>query len=443
MRRQSCFRHCLWLGLLASAGWVSAGNPLVPGKGISDPHITVHGDRAYLFAGHDPELNDWWVWSSGDLVNWRLESTLDPKTTFTTPWCAAVDPARHACWASFGTFKNDQVYWYVSAGPTAVLVADSPAGPWKDPLGKPLIPDGLTTTAQYDPDILIDDDGKAYMIFGCYDYFIVRLNEDMISLAEKPRPVQFDRKFGPYGFDRNDDKPSLHKRNGIYYLSWCSFYAMSRDLYGPYVFKGSVIVPEVVAPDFHPVDVDIWYDRHGNFFTWHNQWYYICHDFSQPERRGREACISYVHFREDGTMAPVRLDKVGVGEYDAARTIEAEDYFAADGADIRERPAGGFEVRNLRKGSYLVYPKVRNVRQNASVTFCLSSKTGGGMIQVREKGPEGTLLGSCKIPSTQDRWDVYNPVICGLEIAPGTKDICLVFKDGAEEMVRLDWFKFR
>ena len=95
MCRLLLFKHFLWLGLLASTGWVNAGNPLVPGKGISDPHITIHDGRAYLFAGHDPGLNDWWVWSSADLVNWKHESTLLPETMF-------MGKKETSCWASFG-----------------------------------------------------------------------------------------------------------------------------------------------------------------------------------------------------------------------------------------------------------------------------------------------------------------------------------------------------
>jgi beta-xylosidase len=420
-----------------------AGNQILPGTGLCDPHVVIHDNRAYLFATNDGSgMTDWWLWSSDDLVNWRHESTVKPKDVFTQWKPSSIDPEKHACWATFGAFRNGHVYWYVSAAPMAVLMADSPAGPWKDPIGKPFIPEGLPGSA-YDMDILIDDDGTAYMVYGCYDYYIVRMNADMISLAEKPRPVQFDRKFGPYGFDRTDDKPSLHKRNGIYYLSWCSFYATSTNVYGPYTFKGSVLAPDSTAPDFLPVDTDLWYDRHGNFFTWHNQWFYICNDVSQPNRNGRESVIGYVHYRDDGTMAPVRLDKIGVGEYDAARNIEAEDYFAAEGVVKKERPAGGFEMLNLRQGSYLVYPKTRNLTANASVTFIVSSQTGGGMIEVREKQPDGKLLGSCQIPSTQNRWDVYQAVTCGLQNPAGTTDICLTFKGDGAELVRIDRFRFR
>ena len=196
--------HVTSVGLVAFAAlgssWLPAaensrpravgGNPIMPGIGLTDPHFVIYGDRAYVYATHDSSpdskgflMTDWWVWSSADLVRWRREGTLKPEDTF-------LKRPFKDCWATFGASKNGKYYWYFSAGPTeiGVVVADSPAGPWKDPLGRPLIPKGLTPTAQRDPDILMDDDGKAYMVYGTFDYFVVRLNDDMISLAEKPRP---------------------------------------------------------------------------------------------------------------------------------------------------------------------------------------------------------------------------------------------------------------
>ena len=55
--------------------------------------------------------------------------------------------------------------------------------------------------------------------------------------------------FGPYGKDITDDKPSLHKHGGLYYLSWRGFYAVSENVYGPYEYRGTVLSPESVAPD--------------------------------------------------------------------------------------------------------------------------------------------------------------------------------------------------
>lgn len=414
------------------------GNPLVPGKGLADPHITIHGDHAYLFSGHDPNLAEWWVWGSADLVNWQMESVLRPEDTF------IGKPYEGGCWASFGTFKNGRCFWYFSAGgdQVGVVVADTAAGPWGDPLRKPLLPRGIVPVEARDPDVFVDDNGKSYIVFGVFDFYIVALSEDMISLAETPKLVQLDRKFGPYGSGRTDDKPSLHKRNGIYYLSWCSFYATSDNLYGPYTYKGSVVAPQYLSRDFR--QDDLWYDRHGNFFTWNNQWFYIVHDLHQLGGQGRTACITYVHYRDNGEIEPVVLDKIGVGQYNAnAGRIEAEDYFRAAGAEKKQHPVAGFEMRNLRDGSFLIYPNVMNLRQNAQMAFRVSSRNpAGGTIEVREKGPEGRVLGSCKIPTDMQQWDLYRTISCALQNEAGTNDLCLLFKGSSEEIARLDWFEF-
>jgi hypothetical protein len=434
-----------------STPFAVVGNPLKPGIGLTDPHVSIYGNRAFMYATHDfsPDsknfvTKDWWVWSSTNLVNWKQVGTLKPEETF-------LKRASDECWAGFGARKNGKYFWYFSAGPTevGVVTADSPVGPWRDPLGKPLLPRGLTPTEQRDPDIFTDDDGQSYMVYGTFKYFLVRLNDDMISLAETPRRIQLDREFGPYGEGKTDDKPSLHKRNGIYYLSWSSFYAMSTNLYGPYTYKGSVISPEMVAPEFQ-IDkaargYDLWHDRHGNFFTWHNQWYYICNDKSLPGRHThfRDCCLSYVHYRDNGEMAPIRLNRLGVGQYDATQSqIEAEDYFAAEKCEVKEGPAGGFEVRGLSEGSRLVFPNVNNLSRNASVVFNVASgNLTGAEIEIRDGDAKGKLLGTCTVRGTGG-WDKYQPFACKLKNQAGTKNLCLVFKGKAGELMRLDWLKF-
>ncbi len=426
------------------------GNPIAPGVGLADPHVVIYGDRAFMYATHDFSADnkkfvtkDWWVWSSTDMVNWQQVGTLKPEETF-------LKRPSDECWAGFGTTRNGKYFWYFSAGPTeiGVVTADSPTGPWRDPIGKPLIAKGLTPTEQRDPDIFMEDDGQAYMVYGTFKYFLVRLGHDMISLAEKPHPIKLNREFGPYGAGKTDDKPSLHKRNGIYYLSWCSFYAMSTNLYGPYTYKGSVIAPENVAAEFQ-VDpalrkYDLWHDRHGNFFKWHNQWYYACNDKSLPGRNTffRETLLSYVHYRENGEMAPIRLDRIGVGQYDAVRSrIEAEDYFEAANCEIRECAAGGFEVRDLAEESRLVYTNVKNLPRNARISFRVASAhPGGGNIEVHAGNVNGDLLGTCVVPDTGG-WDKYQTVSCILKNQPGTNSVCLSFKGGSGKLMRLDWLK--
>ena len=312
------------------------GNPIsaLIGRPVGDTHMIEWKGRVYLFAGHDfaleskgYDLRDWWVWSSSDLLEWKLESVLKPEDTF-------LKRPFKSCWATFGVPFPDGWRYYFSAGPTeiGVVTAKTPAGPWSDPLGKPLVAKGEYRTQARDPDVLLDDDGSAYIVFGTFKYFIAKLGADGLSLAEKARPVEIKGEFGPYGQGKTDDKPSLHKRNGLYYLSWSSFYAVSENVYGPYRYRGSVIDAAYVAPKFRRDRIELHYDRHGNFFQFNGQWYYVANDYSQPGRTRffRDAVMGYVHYRDNGDIAPVRIDEVGVGQYDASRgEIEAEDFFAA------------------------------------------------------------------------------------------------------------------
>ena len=416
------------------------------GSALNDPHGVVHDGRVYLFAGHDDSpdhghqfvMHHWWVWSSADLVNWKLESKLDPKDTY-------LKRPLTSCWAPFGAFRNEKCCFYFSNGGAeiGVAVADSAKGPWHDPIGKALIPAHSLPTSIHDPDILVDDDGECYMVFGTWNYYIARLNEDMVSLAEEPRIIGIDRNFGPYGEGRTDDKPSLHKRNGIYYLSWSSFYATSDSVYGPYEYKGTVIEPALVDPAFRKGH--IWCDRHGNFFEFNNQWYYVCNDTSQPGYTGfyRASIMTYVHFKDNGEMAPIQIDALGVGQYDAGCSrIEAENYFRSIGAEKRECPAGGFEMRGLKDGSRLDYPRIYHFPAGATIKLSIASGSKAGTtIEVREGHPGGTLLGTCPIRNSGG-WDQFKTVTCTLNNEHGgTRSLCfIVMSESDQEVVRLDWF---
>lgn len=63
-----------------------SSNPIIKNKGANDPHIHIFNGKAYLSASHDKSIgsntfsmDDWWLWSSDDLVDWKLESVLKPE----------------------------------------------------------------------------------------------------------------------------------------------------------------------------------------------------------------------------------------------------------------------------------------------------------------------------------------------------------------------------
>jgi len=218
---------------------------------------------------------------------------------------------------------------------------------------------------------------------------------------------------------------------------------MSDNVYGPYSYKGSVIVKERVEPEFQKA---LTFDRHGSFFELYNQWYYICNDQSLPGSGEffRNSVISYIHYKDNGEMEPVYLNRLGVGKYDASMSpIEAENYFKAANVKKKECPEGGYEICDIKSGSFLVYLKIMNLKSNTVLEFRFSSANqSGGTIEIHENGVDGKLLGTCKIPNTGG-WTVYKTISCKLNNESGQKDICLTFKGDGNELLRLNWFGFK
>ena len=430
-------------GFLALTRTMRAANPVVEGVGLTDPKIRIYDNHAYLYATHDAVpgskrfiMKDWWVWASDDLVNWKLVSVLKPEQTY-------YKKPENSCWATDAIRHNGHYYFYFSRGSKeiGVVESDSPSGPWHDPLGKPLIAAGSTPTTARDPAILQTPDGATYIVFGCWDYYIARLNDDMVSLAETPRKLEVSPKMGPYGPGKLDDKPFLFERNGKYYLSWGCYYAISDNLYGPYKYVDTIIHKDRVEPIFQK---GLTFDRHGSFFELYNQWYFICNDQSWPGSCAhyRDSVMSYVHFRDNGEIEPIYINRIGVGEYDAGQIIQAANYFRGAGVSQKESPDGGFEVRNIHDGTVLEYPNVANVPANAMMSIRVANgNSEKGMIEIHAGSADGPLLGQCEIPG-DGNWTQYQTISCPLKNEFGTLDLHLVFHGGGNDLMHLKSFDF-
>ena len=139
--------------------------------------------------------------------------------------------------------RNGKFYMYctVQGNGIGVLVSDSPYGPFKDPIGQPLVwQKGIGD--DIDPTVFIDDDGQAYMYWGNPNLYYVKLNENMISYSGGIVKIG---KLKTY-----QEGPWFYKRNGHYYLAFASTccpegigYAMSGSPTGPWDVKGYIMRP--------------------------------------------------------------------------------------------------------------------------------------------------------------------------------------------------------
>ena len=409
---------------------------IIPNQGVCDPHVHIFNGKAYMFSTHDRgpgqpifRMDDWRIFSSDDLLNWKLEYTLHPEDTFLGK-C-------EDCYATDAAERNGKYYFYFSEGQSCIGVAVSengPAGPYKDALGKPLIPRGMVDTYCYDPTVFIDDDEAKtpYILFGFTvigkKYYIARLNEDMISLAEEPRPIEIVNTWA-------NDACWVTKRDGVYYLnSHGSDYATSDNIYGPYTYRGQ-----------------FWndaYSDHGTFFTYHNQTYFT---YGVPENWGEEPVdryyrttkIIYAHYRDNGEIAcDPFIKEAGVAQYDARwDEIKSVWYFAASDELYKKDTENGFEMRGVQDGSYLYDPEIANMRQNARLYLGVEAQKPCG-IEIRENSPFGHVLGTCRVPAADPNGTCVAEIECPLENTHGTHGLCFVFRGEGEELLRFRSFCF-
>ena len=370
------------LALFAALPAARSRNPIDAPNGTADPHVRFLNNTFVLFATHDFSPNsttfrmdDWRVWTSADLVAWTLAATVRPQDT------PAAPATYEQCWATDGALRNDAYYFYLSLGTTeiGVLRAPSPAGPWADVLRTPLVNASFCAalsppTQCRDPGVFEDADGEYYLVFGAFNYYIARLNADMVSFAEPPRLLAVTNAISQNGVGVLDDKPFLHREGALYYLSWGCFYGTATSVYGPYEYRGTWIDKNLIAPAFrtnvtNPNSTAWWRDedlndRHGAFFVAGGQTFWSSNDRSHsPDKRNtnayRDTILTYVHYTPDGDIKPVVIDAAGVGAYDARR-LEAENFMRAEGSvtKVFDNSASRGVAVAARAGAALVFPRV-------------------------------------------------------------------------------------
>lgn len=299
-------KYILTLLLISSIGQ-AFGQPKAALPGVNaDPHIAYFNKKFYIYPTTDGTTG--WMstsfsaWSSKDLVNWKNEGViLDLPKDLT--W------AKERAWAPAIAYKNKKYYYYYSADVNiGVAVSNKPTGPFRDPLGKPLVRKGMLNGQMIDPMVFVDDDGKAYLYWGQGQCNMVPLNDDMISY-DSTKIVSIK----PEGYNEG---PFVFKRKGKYYLMWSEYdtrdprysiaYATSDSPMGPFfraannpVIKGK---GEVKGAGHHSVV------RLGNT----DHWFAAFHRFKIPGGNGynRETCIASMHFDDQGNILPVDVYEV-------------------------------------------------------------------------------------------------------------------------------------
>lgn len=421
---------------------VNAQRPIIQTKYTADPAPMVYNDTVFLYTTHDEDdaegfkMQDWLLYTSTDMVNWTDHGVVTSLKSF--DWVKRDNGA----WAEQVVERNGKFYMYcpIHGNGIGVLVSDSPYGPFKDPLGKPLVWQ-KEHWDDIDPTVFIDEDGQAYMYWGNPNCYYVKLNEDMISysgdivkLKETPEHYQ--------------EGPWFYKRNGHYYLAFASTccpegigYAMSDSPTGPWKTKGYIMRPTERTRGNHPGIMD--YKGKSYVFGLN---YDLLKLETNTHYERRSVSVAEMHYNEDGTIqevpywADTKLEQIGT--FNPFRKVEAETMAWGYGLKTAPNADKSLSVVDVNNGEYICVRGV-NFGKNKARRFEVSAlPLEGGNLKIRLDAPDGKIVGNVNIPQGNEtsKYELYS---CEVNAVSGIHDLYLSFEgENNKDLFELDYWKF-
>ena len=416
-----------------------AQRPIIQTKYTADPAPVVMNDTVFLYTTHDEDdatgfkMYDWLLYTSTDMVNWTDHGPVASTKDFA--WRSRDNGA----WAVQVTERNGKYYMYcpLHGHGIGVLVADTPYGPFKDPIGKPLVWQSEHWD-DIDPTVWIDDDGQAYMYWGNPNLYCVKLNEDMVSYSGDI--MKFPK------IEDYQEGPWFYKRNGKYYLAFASTccpegigYAMADGPLGPWEYKGHIMDHTPKTRGNHPGIID--YKGKSYCFGLN---YDILRLITPEHSERRSVSVAEMNYRPDGTIEelPYFADCYvkQIENFDPYRRVEAETMAWGYGLKTKKQNLRNMTVADVDNDEYIQVRGVDFGKKGAKKFTVNASCPGqGGEIEIRLDGERGPLVGTVKIGHT-DGFKDFSTKVKG---AKGVHDLFLVFKGGGKNLFELDYWSFK
>ncbi len=438
-----------------------AQNPFVQTWCTSDPAPMVHNGTMYVYTGHDEDgadffwMQEWRVYSTQDMVNWQDHGS--PLALESFSW------ADDRAWASQTVERDGKFYWYICAhskisGGMAIGVAvgDSPTGPFRDALGKPLFENG--SWDHIDPTVFIDDDDQAWLMWGNPQVYYLKLNRDMISyegeLGKLPMteeafggPMMKEREKGKTYKDSYVEGPWLAKRNGTYQLLYAAggvpehiSYSTAPSPLGPWKYAGEIM----------PLSNTNSFTNHCGVadFKGHSYFFYHTGKLPQGGGFGRSVAVEEFKYNADGsfpTILPTDEGVKPVGEFNPYRKVEAETMAFSKGVKTEQNDEVGVYVSDIHNGDYI---KLQNVcfcnKLPRTFTARVASGLRGGQIEVRIDSIRGKLACRLEVPATGG-WEKWQTLTADFtELVKGRHDLYLVFTGRkGPKLFNFDWWEMR
>lgn len=283
---------------------------LFPADYMADPSVHVFNGRLYIYPSHDREsgipendngdhfdMNDYHVLSTDDVMHGEIVDHGVALKVADIPW------AGRQLWDCDIACKDGKYYLYFPLKDRndifrmGVAISDKPEGPFIPQ------PDPIRGSYSIDAAVFRDDDGSYYMYFGgiwggqlqryrdnkaiespclpadnepALPSRVVKLSDNMLELAEEPRPVIVLGEDGKPLFagdpHRFFEASWMHKYKGKYYFSYSTgdthllCYAVGDNPYGPFTYQGVILTPVVG------------WTTHHSIAEYKGKWYLFHHD---------------------------------------------------------------------------------------------------------------------------------------------------------------------
>lgn len=459
-----------------------AHNPLYTQRFGADPGVLVWLGRLYVYTTNDlveyaadgsvtenryGRIRHINCISSDDLVNWTDHGAI--------PVAGEGGAATWASnsWAPCAAHKEidgqDRFFLYFCNGGNgvSVLTADSPEGPWRDPLGHGLITRGVHGCADvpwlFDPSVLVDRDGTGYLYFGGgvpegkqaapRTIRCVRLGEDMISLASEVQVID-----APYAFEDS----GINRIGDTYYYTYCSNFSTAGNSLGitdgaiQYMTADHPMGPFTWRGEFSPNPgryFGLYGNHHHSIAAFRDRYYLLYHSRIAERAMGiegnyRSPMINELTVNPDGSLAPVTLDEAGVEQLQllnpyspvCARTMARQAGMTVTGCGESEATShrrghmnmmawqswsGG--ARLITQAGAWMQIAGADFFQGAEAFVLMAASDEGCRVRVTEDEPEGRVVCEMTIPPCG-----MSTHTAPMQSVDGVHDLCIAFSGRAE-----------
>lgn len=453
----------IFAGVAPAASYKKDGenNPLFTQRFGADPGVMTYNGRVYVYTTNDvieydsngavtentyALVNKINCISSDDMVNWTDHGAIPVAGSDGAAKWATCSWAPCAAHKTINGKEKFFLYFCNGGNGVSVLTADSPTGPWSDPLGKALItravPNCGDITWLFDPAVFVDDDGTGYLCFGGGvpegkiempgTSRVVKLGDDMISLAGDPVTIN-----APYLFEDS----GINKIGNKYYYTYCSNWQTGGNNYG--LTSGAIeymIADNPMGPYTYGGEL---FQNQGNFFGLYGnnhhsiaeldgQLYLFYHSRPVEEAMGitgnyRSPQVNSITI--DGTkLNSVTGTMTGIAQLKTLnpyQTIQAET-MSNQSKDITVSGLGNTVVSGV-KGSWIKVDGV-NFSNGANTLTIKASSKNGATIKVCTKSAKGEAITYAEIPAGGTLSNITVPVVNSIS---GKQDLYFVFSGDA------------